>query len=375
MASPQLPEMTSDDITRSTRDHAVLRDRLEAWLGRKLPGAAVSAMDNPANGMSSETVLFDVEWDAGSPTAGPDAGRFVLRLEPQPEAVPVFPSYDLGVQARAMQLVATQTGAPVPVVRWFESDRSVLGGTFIVMERVDGRVPPDVLPYTMDGYVLGLDPEVRRRMQDATVDVLAQIHTVPVGAGTDFLEYEGDVDDSTALRRHVDHWRRYHDWVCGGRTVPVLEDAAGWLEANWPDAADGREPVLSWGDARIGNVIYGADDLPATVLDWEMAAIAPREVDLAWMSFLHTFFQDITEELGMEGIPDMLRLDDLSRRYEETSGVRPLELGWFEVYAAYRHGVIMVRVHDRQVHFGEAEPVTDPDDAVMHRERLRQLIS
>jgi len=35
----------------------------------------------------------------------------------------------------------------------------------------------------------------------------------------------------------------------------------------------------------------------------------------------------------------------------------------------------MTRIHDRQVHFGEAEPVPDLDDAVMHRARLRRLIS
>ena len=39
---------------------------------------------------------------------------------------------------------------------------------------------------------------------------------------------------------------------------------------------------MSWGDSRIGNMPY--DGLtPVAVLDCVMAAIAPREVVLAWM--------------------------------------------------------------------------------------------
>lgn len=373
MSDGRIPDISSTDITRSTRDREELHDRLQGWMRGHHAGATVTELQVPSNGMSSETVLFDASWPDDRASAGRAAGRFVLRLEPPAEAVPVFPSYDLDAQQRVMRHVAATTGAPVPEVCWYEADRSVLGGTFFVMVRVEGRVPPDVLPYTMDGYVLGLPASQRRRMQDATVDVLAQIHTAPVGRETADLELAAAGD--TALRRHVGHWRSYHEWVCGGRSIPVLDEAARWLEAHWPQEADARPPVLSWGDARIGNVMYDDDGEPVAVLDWEMAAVAPREVDLAWMSFLHTFFQDITEELGMPGLPDMLRLDDVAQRYTATSGVEPLDLAWFEVYAAYRHGVIMARVHDRQVHFGEAQPVVEPDDAVMHHQRLRTLIS
>ncbi len=368
-----MPDIAAEDIKHSSRDPSELRERIESWLRRSRRGAVVSELATPSNGMSSETILFDARWADASAPGGVADGRFVLRLEPTDDAVPVFPTYDLDAQQQVIRLVAEHTEAPVPVVRWYESDRGVLGGTFFVMDRIDGLVPPDVLPYTMDGYVLEMDGPVRRRMQDATVDAVAAIHSAPTEEAGRVLEVPGS--GGTALRRHVDWWRGYHRWVCGERSVPVLDAALGWLEASWPTAADARSPVLSWGDARIGNVIYDPEGRPLAVLDWEMAAVAPREVDLGWMSFLHTFFQDITEELGLPGLPDMLRLDDLAEHYRATSGVEPLDLPWFEVYAAYRHGLIMARIHDRQVRFGEAEPAVDPDDAVMHRVRLRQLIS
>ncbi len=366
------PDVTSEDITRTTRDHAEMRDRLETWLSERQPGAHVSELVVPKSGMSSETLIFDASWDDPEAPEGRGGGRFVARVEPPAEAVPVFPTYDLESQHKVMRLVARHTDAPVPNVRWLETDRDVLGGAFFVMDHVEGIVPLDVLPYTMEGFMLELTAEQRRRMQDSTVDALVEIHRIPLGEDTAFLEY--DQPGATALRRHVNHWSAFYDWVRQDRTIPVLEDARTWLEEHWPTAADARPPVVSWGDARIGNVLYGQDLTPVAVLDWEMAGIAPREVDLGWMSFLHTFFQDVTTMLELPGLPDILRLDDVGRRYAERSGIEPVDLDWFEVYAAYRHGVVMLRVRDRQEHFGEVEPVTEPDEAVMHHARIRQLI-
>ena len=95
--------------TTSTRDYADLRVRLQSWLGDRVDDPAeISALELPsANGMSSETVLFDV-------VAGGVTSRCVARIEPEASAVPVFPSYDLPKQFRVMQLVATETDVPVP---------------------------------------------------------------------------------------------------------------------------------------------------------------------------------------------------------------------------------------------------------------------
>ena len=48
----------------STRDQAQLQRDLEAWLQQHLPGARISALASPeSNGMSSETLLFDVVFE------------------------------------------------------------------------------------------------------------------------------------------------------------------------------------------------------------------------------------------------------------------------------------------------------------------------
>ena len=51
---------------------------------------------------------------------------------------------------------------PIPAVRFVEEGPTALGSPFFVMDRVDGRVPPDVMPYTLDSWVTSATPEERR---------------------------------------------------------------------------------------------------------------------------------------------------------------------------------------------------------------------
>ena len=71
---------------------------------------------------------------------------------------------------------------------------------------------------------------------------------------------------------------------------------------------------------------------------------------------------------------EALRPATLARRYEEASG-RPVgDLRWPMAYAAIRHGVIMRRVGERMVLFGEREPVDDPEELILHRTQLRAML-
>jgi hypothetical protein len=50
------------------------------------------------------------------------------------------------------------------------------------------------------------------------------------------------------------------------------------------------------------------------------------------------------------------------------------DLTWHIAYAAMRHGVIMRRVTERSIHFGEAEAPADIDDLIIHRDTLRGML-
>ncbi|MEV0147904.1 MULTISPECIES: phosphotransferase family protein [unclassified Nonomuraea] len=368
-----------EEMRTSTRDLGRLRERMASWLAGRTGGPVdVSELSRPAaNGMSSETVFFTASWP------GRRRARCVARLAPAAEAVPVFPCYDLGAQFEVMRLARDRAGIPVPRALWCEPDPGPLGTPFFVMEREDGDVPPDVMPYTFEGWLLDAPPGRRRALQDATVRLLAALHDAPftredlsVLSPTGARRSYGDERAAGGrrnggLRAHVDAQRAYYAWAHADHPIPLLERAFGWLEAHWPD--DPGPDVLTWGDARIGNVMY-RDFRPVAVLDWEMAAVGPRELDLAWMIFLHRFFQDLTEGLGLPGLPDFMRGDDVCRTYEELTGHTPANMDFHLTYAALRHGVIMARVWRRRVHFGEQPMPDDPDDLVMHRRTLERMV-
>ncbi len=362
---------------RTTLPHARLRSRggtpipeelsrrLTAWLDGRLPGAKAVEITVPAtNGMSSETLLFDIEHPE------PPVPGCALRLAVDPAAYAVFPVYDMARQYRTMQVVAGHSDLPVPKVLWLEEDPAPLGAPFFVMERVEGRVPPDVMPYTYEGnWLHAASDDERERLEAATIGLLARLHDQVPPDEAAFLTLPGEGD---ALRRHVTAQRAYYDWVIDGLArSPLIEDAFDRLEELWP--REPGTPVLNWGDARIGNVVYDGFE-PAAVLDWEMAALAPREVDLGWTIYLHRFFQDLTVAFGQRGLPDFLRRDRVEARYAELTGHTPRDMDFYTLYAALRHAIVMLRVAYRQAYFGEVAVPADPDTLILHHGSLRAMV-
>jgi len=370
------PEIVTTRPKTSTRDRDELHDRLVTWLAERVRDPVVSELVVPeSNGMSSETLLFDASWKEHAESGGPGSlttQRCAARLSPDPAAAPVFPVYDLERQFNVMRLVAQRSTVPVPRTLWLETDPRALGTSFFVMERVDGVVPPDVMPYPFGSWLSEARPEDQQRLQRGAVRVLADLHGADVTA-EDIAFLELDRPGGTALRRHVADQAAYYEWVVSdGARSPLIERGFRWLEDHWPD--DEGETVISWGDSRIGNMIF-RDFEPVAVLDWEMVAVGPREIDLGWMIFLHRFLDDIALQAGLPGMPDFMRFDDVAATYEALSGHPPRHLEFYTLYAALRHAVVMSRVARRQILFGEIAMPDDPDDMVMHRSTMEQMLA
>lgn len=371
----------------SRRDPEATRVDLQRWLAATMPEVAdpeILGVTVPeSNGMSSETVLIDARWTDGGERI--ERG-LVARIAPDDSAVPVFPTYDLECQFRVMSLVRELSDVPVPEVLWLEPDPAAIGAPFFVMARARGDVPPDVLPYDFgDNWLYDATPEEQRRLEQSTVDAIARLHAIedpttrfaflPGGAqaAPTRSARASDQGDVSPLRRHVaDQWA-YYEWVSrDGNRSPLIEACFAWLDEHWPD--DEGPTVLSWGDARIGNVMY-QDFEPAAVLDWEMAALATREVDLAWLIFIHRFFEEIATTMGLPGMPHFLRRDDIAGLYESMTGHTPRDLDFYTLYAALRHGIVMSQVQRRAIAFGEAETPEDVDDLIMHRATLEAMLA
>jgi aminoglycoside phosphotransferase (APT) family kinase protein len=356
-----------DPGTPWRRDLDSIGPALERW-ATNVRGEAttVTNVASPANGMSSETVLFDL-----APTDKPEAlERYAARLAPLPELYPVFPQYDLELQANCMRLVRRLTDVPAPEVRWIEPDTEWLGAPFLVMPRIDGVSPPDMPPYVFDGWVFQATPEQRAAMQRNAVDVLARLHRItPANADLAFLAQPQYGSGALEQQLGYQHW--YYEWARDGVSYPLIDRTFAWLDAHMPPE---HEAVFNWGDARIGNMLF-ADFAPVAVLDWEMATVGPREVDIAWMIFLHRFFQDLAERFEMPGIPDFMVRDEVAATYEELTGYRPQHLDWFEVFAALRFAIVSVRTSTRGIAYGMMEKPEEPDDLIMFRARLEEMLA
>ncbi|MFD4366732.1 phosphotransferase [Rhodococcus sp. NPDC058521] len=115
---------------------------------------------------------------------------------------------------------------------------------------------------------------------------------------------------------------------------------------------DDTPAVFYWGESRIGNVMY-QNFRPAAVLDWEMATLGPRELDLGCIVF---------------------RLDDVAEEYEAATGHTPHDLKYHFTYAALRQATIILRIQTRAIHFGQTSMPEDPDGLIMHRTSLEAML-
>lgn len=357
------PFPKTNPVGRSADD---LEPRLAEWLAARLstdPPAVTVEPTSGASGMSSETVLFEASWVDGRPTE-----RLVARMEPD-DPVPVFPEYDMELQYRCLETVQEHTSVPVPRPRWYEPDPAVLGAPFFVMDRVDGQVPPDLPPYTFEGWVRDASAADQEKLWLSSLDVLAGVHTLnPLDHDLSFLERGGAGNDD--LARYLDRERDYLAWACDVERYPTIATALEWLVDNRP--VDPGPSVMNWGDARLGNIMF-RDFAPVAVFDWELAALGPRETDVGWSLFLHHFFVEVAEMLEIDpGIRFPDRAATIAH-YESTAGVSLRDLEWYEAFAGYRFSAIITRTDARTIASGETQPSDNPEDTIHPLPLLKKI--
>ena len=374
MTNKPTVETDVERLQRSGRDVSTIPAVLAEWLAPQIGTAPEITVESgvDSNGMSSETIILTGRWNQDGE---PVEQRWVARVAPTAEDVPVFSAYRMDHQFDVIRMVGELTDVPVPRVRWIEPTGSVLGSPFFLMDHVDGIVPPDVMPYTFGGNWFADAPEDKQRLlQDATVEVIAKLHSIPDAATTFGFLSEADPPGDSPLRRHFNWLREWYEFAVPDMGIsPLVESALRWLEDNFPAEAAAAEPVLAWGDSRIGNVLY-QDFRPVAVLDWEMATVGPRELDVSWIIFAHMVFQELAGLAGMPGLPEVMREQDVRATYQKLTGVELGDLRWFYVYSAVIWCVVFMRTGARRVHFGEMEKPDDIESLFYHGGLLRRLM-
>lgn len=325
---PAQDDYDADEISR----------RLGPWLSERLGSPAeITSLAAPGeSGFSSETMLLDVAVDDRLEQ---------LVVKTKPLGFRVFPEYDMQLQYRCMEAVGRHSDVPVPTMRWYEGDEAVLGREFYVMDRIQGDVPTDNLPYTIQGFLYEATPEQQRTLYTSSLETLADLHAVDWRTcGLDVLDRQHL--GPTGFDQQLAYFTDYLDFATLGEPHPPLEDTLRWLVEHRP--ADLGDDRLNWGDARIGNMMY-RDFRPCAVLDWEMACIGPAEVDVAWMLYFYRFF---SEGIGLPNLPGIPTDDVGVETYERRAGRPVRHLDYFLVWAGFRYAAILVRLFQRMIDEG-----------------------
>ena len=308
-------------VTGGRREGAALAEGLGRWVAAH-PESVAAMTGGPAilappavsvvhadGGMANETVLVDL---------GPGRAGLVVRLPPLQAT---FPEYDLAPQAAVQNAVAA-AGVPAPAPAVMERNPEWIGCTFLAMPRVAGDIAGPAPVF--DPYVREAGESLQRRMHDALIDTVADVHAVPWQA--DGL---GALLGGASLQDALARWAAYVEWSSQGEPLPALTSALEWCRAHVPAE---RDPVLLWGDVRLGNLIFDGERRVAAVLDWDLSSLGPPEMDLGWhfgLGFMmaHLFGQTVP------GFPGRAEALD---RYEERSGNAVRDLDWHEVFALVR---------------------------------------
>jgi aminoglycoside phosphotransferase (APT) family kinase protein len=332
------------------RDPLVVGAGLASWLAARTGASDVGVVDagHPSVGYSSETVLVDLSWNENG---NEQARGFVVRLAPP--TLGTFRDYDLGIQMAA-QLAAGAAGVAIASPE-LVTDPRWLGAPFIVMPRVQGHIVGEVA--ALDPWLGSLSATARARVHESFVTAIATTHRADTRAATGVPVRDNEAE--------LDYWAEYLDWSSGGAPVPALVEALQWCHAHRPDVAS--EPVLLWGDVRLGNVIFGDDLAPRAVLDWDMTSVGAREHDVTWFTALESTMHALVGR-HLDGFPDR---DGTIAQYESASGHALRNVAWYETFAMLRSTAIMTRIGYLRRDAGVEHPMPIDDNPLLDLLRAR----
>jgi aminoglycoside phosphotransferase (APT) family kinase protein len=243
---------------------------------------------------------------------------------------------------------------------WYEEDKSILGESFFLMERVHGTVPRDLFHSDSDGLFARSAPAEREAMWLSAVKAMAGIHVVNA---QDYAFLDRPQWGRTALDQEMAIWDSYSRWS-GAALQPIQVRARLWLDDNKPTAVP---QSLAWGDARLGNMIF-RDNACVAVLDWETVSLCCAEADLGWWLFYDWYASDGLGQGAprLEGVPTAAAT---LKFWEDLTGRKAKNIEWFVVFATWRFSMICDRAVSLSRIRGPEIVLPDPNPVLLYLER------
>ncbi|GJM42324.1 MAG: aminoglycoside phosphotransferase [Ardenticatenaceae bacterium] len=304
-------------------DEAQLAD----YLRGKLPGSENElTVRQFGGGAANLTYLLDY-----------GSHEYVLR---RPPLGPVAKSaHDMAREYKVLS-VLHQALPYAPRAFLYCDDPARIGADFFVMERREGVVVRSKLPPQFANM-----PDAPRRMSEAMVDALAQLHAVDYEALglSDLGKPEGFIE------RQVDGWyKRWHR--AKEADLPEMEVVYRWLKANLPNSTDFS---LVHNDFKLDNVMLAENDpgQMIAIFDWDMCTLGDPMSDLGALLCYWTeptdapYFQQMA--MMPTGVLGFLTRQELVERYAMKSGRSVHNINFYHTLGLFRLVVIIAQIYIR----------------------------
>lgn len=343
MARPQSVNLQR----RTNRDLAAFSEDLRGWLAERggrlrTVESVVDARYVEGAGTANETITATCILGEG----GAARQDIVVRL-----TVPTIAAYldlDLQRQADTVAWVGAHTSVPVPQVFAIDTDGAAFDAPFIVFERLRGQVPSDFPPYNSAGFLHDMAEADRRQLWRSAMAALCEVHRADA-TSIDFLPGT----PATGLGELVDYWARTFDWVLERTPLDQLRPFLDWVQTHLPDDSPRG---LSWGDARLGNMMFDGTRCTG-VLDWEMASLGGPMVDLSWWLMFDINHSTDNGTVRLPGLGDRAETIAL---WEELTGLRAVNLEWHQVFSLLQLALLRANAFEGRARLGL--PVPGDDD-------------
>lgn len=250
-------------------------DAVAAYLARHLDG-----FEGPLEAQKFQVGQSNPTFRLTSPS-----GAYVLRRKPPGKLLKSAHAIDREFR---VQSALYATDVPVPRMRLYCADASVIGSEFYVMDLVEGRNLP--LP-SLDGQT----PAERGAIIDEMNRVLAALHDVDIAA-VGLSDYG---PDGNYFERQLGRWSKQYK-ATETQPLPNMDRLIEGLAARIPP--DDGQRTLVHGDYRIDNMMFSQTGTECVaLLDWELSTIGHPYADVAAVIMQWQFPAD-AQGRGLGGI-------------------------------------------------------------------------
>lgn len=304
-----------------------IEERLQAFVSRRIRGGAtVSAVRGLAGGSSKEQYAFRLQYRDENGVQRDE--ELVVRMRPAEAIVETHPLREY------QAIAAVRHVLPVPKLHWIDADGSELGQPALIYAFAPGIAEPPREGAYRPKRDFG--KRYRELLAPQFVRYFAELARID-GSSGELTAFERPRAGSTeGVISLINWWERV--WEEDSlEPVPLMTLAARWLRDNAPPI---DHVSLVHQDFRGGNFLFDPDTGAITaILDWEMAVLADRHLDLAY--FMNPMAATVDEESGEQLLGGLIPRDRFIADYAAWSGL-PVDqdrLDYYTIFYSWRGAI------------------------------------